>query len=47
MRLGADDENWLALAKKTVSDDRLDDAEEHLIELAESLGGEFDGYDRP
>jgi hypothetical protein len=44
---GADDTNWLALAAKAVSDDDLDAAEEQLVELAESLGGEFDGYDRP
>ena len=47
VRLGADDQNWLALASRPVSDDELDTAEEELIELAESLGGEFDGYDRP
>jgi hypothetical protein len=47
VRLGADERNWLALAKKAVSDEELDEAEEQLGEYAASLGGEFDGYDRP
>jgi len=47
VRLGANDENWLALASRTVGDDDLDEAEEELVELAESLGGELDGFDRP
>jgi Regulator of ribonuclease activity B len=47
VRPGADDENWLALATRVIADDHLDEAEEELVELAESLGGEFDGFDRP
>jgi len=45
-RLGADDVNWLALATRSLSDDDLDAAEERLSELAELLGGEYDGFER-
>ena len=47
VRLGADDENWLALAQKTVSSDDLDELEDAFKELGEELGGEYDGFDRP
>jgi hypothetical protein len=47
VRLGADDVNWLALAKKTFDDEgQLDETEEQLIGLADELGGEFDGLER-
>jgi hypothetical protein len=47
VRLGADDQNWLVLASRVISRDELDQAGKELSELAESLGGEFDGFERP
>jgi hypothetical protein len=46
-RLGADETNWLALASRQVADTELGAAEERLEQLAASLGGEYDGYERP
>jgi Regulator of ribonuclease activity B len=46
VRLGADDVNWLALANRSLTHEEFDAADERMTELAESLGGEYDGYDR-
>lgn len=46
-RLGADNVNWLVKASREIGDEDLDAAEERMVELAGSLGGEFDGYERP
>ena len=46
VRLGADDENWLCLATGNLTTADADEVEDRLTELAESLGGEFDGIDR-
>jgi hypothetical protein len=45
-RLGADNENWLVLASRELSDQDFEVAEESMEELASSLGGEYDGYER-
>jgi hypothetical protein len=45
-RLGVDEVNWLALASREISEENLAAAEERMEALAQSLGGEFDGYER-
>ena len=46
VRRGADNVNWLALASQmsVVSDETLDELNEQLAALADSLGGEYDGW---
>jgi regulator of ribonuclease activity B len=45
--LGADDVNWLILANRAMTHDEFDAADvRRMPELAASLGGEYDGYDR-
>jgi hypothetical protein len=46
VRLGADDESWLALAEADLSDDEFERAQGVMSSLAEELGGEYDGYER-
>ncbi len=47
VRRSADDVNWLALANKSMTVEEFEDAEEsRMPELAEALGGEYDGYER-
>lgn len=47
VRLGADEQSWLALGRTKVdSDDDLDHFEERFEALAEQLGADYDGYDR-
>ena len=45
-RLGADEENWLTLASRDMTDEEYSAADERMEELADSLGGEFDGAER-
>ena len=47
VQLGADETNWLAVARKEISDSELDEIDESFEELGPELGGEYDGYDRP
>ena len=44
-RLGADEVNWLALARRDVSEGALDSAEARMEELAAAHGGEYDGLE--
>ena len=50
VRLAADDINWLALASREsparLSRDDLDAIEERMFALADSLGGDYDGFER-
>jgi hypothetical protein len=46
VRLGANGAQWLALARKSISDEELDKIEEQFEELGTALGGEYDGFDR-
>jgi hypothetical protein len=49
-RLGADETNWLALASldtpRQLSRGDLDEIEKRLFALADSIGGEYDGFER-
>jgi hypothetical protein len=47
VRPGADDVNWLTLARKELSDEQLEEIDELFEELASETRGEYDGYDRP
>jgi hypothetical protein len=46
-RLGADGINWLVLARHDIvpSDEAMATAREKMEQLAESLGGEYDGWE--
>jgi len=43
---GAYGPDWAALASRALADDELDETERRLGELAASLGGRCEGYDR-
>jgi len=45
-RPGAADEKWEAVVGREVSETELDSVVERLTQLAESLGGGYDGHDR-
>ena len=49
-RLGADETNWLALASREssgrLSGGDLDAIEERMFALADSLGGDYAGFER-
>jgi sirohydrochlorin ferrochelatase len=48
VRMGADGENWLVLAKQPTPIDRdLEEIREELEHLAEELDGEYDGWGAP
>jgi hypothetical protein len=44
--MGADDENWLALASADLGEEEFEPAEGRLQKLAGELGGEYDGHER-
>ena len=45
VRLGADGENWLALAKQPVKvDEEIDEVRDELESIADELHGEYDGW---
>jgi hypothetical protein len=44
IRLGADGENWLALAKQPVPIEDIEEVRDELERLTEELGGEYDGW---
>jgi hypothetical protein len=46
VRRGADDANWLTLASKGIAGWQIGLVERRMNRLAESLAGEYDGYDR-
>ena len=47
VRFAADDDTWLALVNRDLTDDEFQiAANETMPKLAASLGGEFDGYER-
>jgi hypothetical protein len=47
VRMGADKENWLALATKALptDSDEMDNVRDKMEQLADELGGEYDGWD--
>lgn len=48
VRMGADGENWLALAKQPAPIDRdIEEVREELERLAKELNGEYDGWGAP
>ena len=47
VKRSADDVNWLVLANTSVTVEEFDAADEtRMPQLAEALGGEYDGYER-
>jgi len=45
VRLSADDVNWLTLGWKKIEPRQLEDTERWMEEFAQSLNGEYDGYE--
>lgn len=44
VKMGADGENWLVLAKQPAPTDDIEDTRDELERLADNFGGEYDGW---